>query len=88
MAIVGSTRLAVGDPPADSVSSSLAAGNLLFRKDLDIDDLFIDHFASLNPALVRFRDDRFAHYLRQSELLASDHKSTPTIDLPQNHEAP
>eukprot|EP00965_Chrysotila_dentata_P197100 6177989-Pleurochrysis_carterae.AAC.7 len=43
---------------------------------------FIDLFALLNPALTRFRESRFAHYLRQSESSALNHKPTPTIDLP------
>eukprot|EP00965_Chrysotila_dentata_P074987 2477512-Pleurochrysis_carterae.AAC.1 len=77
-------RSAVGGSLAAQVSSSLHAGRSLFREDLELAK-FIDLFLPVNPELVRFRDERFAFYLHQSELCKLDEKPSPTSILLATH---
>eukprot|EP00965_Chrysotila_dentata_P250493 6209482-Pleurochrysis_carterae.AAC.1 len=77
-------RMAVGDFLAADVSRMLRSGDFLYREDLALED-FKDLFTPINPELVSFRDDRFAHYMHLSELSSLDHRPSPVLDLPPTH---
>eukprot|EP00965_Chrysotila_dentata_P018368 611269-Pleurochrysis_carterae.AAC.2 len=60
-------------------------GDSLFRDDIARED-FIDLFSTTtSPELVRFRANRFVHYLSNCENNQLDEQSSPSINLPRTH---